>query len=266
MTESALVQFSAHSKSRELKPAQQVKLLLGYLVVRLLFPAISLAQYLTASDNLLGATDENRLFPKDALDHWMPTKGSKHTPEERVKFMATYIDYATATGASAISFDAFMAAVLGAAPAETPTAPAAAATPPSPPPLPPAAATPAPVQPVQPVQPPPAAAPVDPTIPQVQVGISPAERAKAVEYLNLGSAVGGVAVGDPLLNWVVDCCGGKLHVDVVNGEPRPSVDIYFERGGEVIADMPVDTLCTDILNNYVLRGKDATIAVEIKLQ
>ena len=187
MTESALVQFSAHSKSRELKPAQQVKLLLGYLVVRLLFPAISLAQYLTASDNLLGATDENRLFPKDALDHWMPTKGSKHTPEERVKFMATYIDYATATGASAISFDAFMAAVLGAAPAETPTAPAAAATPPSPPPLPPAAATPAPVQPVQPVQPPPAAAPVDPTIPQVQVGISPAERGD----------LGGLARGRP---------------------------------------------------------------------
>ena len=260
MTEPASVLFAAHCKARDLKPAQQVKLVLGYLVVRLLFPHITFADYLTASDRLLGATDENRLFPKDALDHWMPTKGSKFPPEDRIKFMTTYIDYAASAGEAALSFDEFLAAMQPSAvspPAVSP--PAAAAPPPAP------AAAPAAAPPVPPVSPSPVApVPVDASLPVVILQISADERRRAAEYFALGSSVGGVPIGESLLSWLIDCYEGKLHVDVVNGEPRPSVDIYFERNGEVVADMPVDTLCTDIINNYVIRGATAAFAVQIE--
>ena len=270
MTDSTvLTEFKTHCKSRDLKPAQQVKLMLGYLSVHALFPHIALSDFLVASDKFAGATEENRLFPKDALDHWMPTKGSKYTPDERVKFMATYIEYCHLAGPAAMSFDAFLAAMVPPADVATTVTPAAPTTvTPVAPTTPVAPVVPEPpVTPVAPVVP---AAPVTPVAPVVPVPamtfdllISAADRKKASEYLSLGGAVGGVAVGDTLLSWTVPGHNGLLHVDVINGEPRPSVDIYFEAGGQVVADMPPDTTGTDIVRAYVIRGEGGEFAVDI---
>lgn len=275
----ALAALAAHSKARDLKPAQQVKLVLGYLVIRLLFPSITFADYLVAADRLIGATDANRLFPKDALDHWCPTKGSQWPPEERLRFMAAYIDYATATGPEALSLDGFLSAVIP--PDATQTAPPAEQPPAQPPPQPAVVAQPeAPVNPstVVPASAIPSGPPATtqttllPETPGLQPSaealpfklvIERAHRTQANQYFAMPTAVGGVPLGQSLLSFDLDGHGGKLHVDVGNGEPRPYIDIYFERGGEVVADRPADNTITEIVGTYVIRGIGGEYAVEI---
>lgn len=125
--------LKAHAKAHKITPGQQVNLLIYYLGLRMLFPEITFAQYLERTLLVAGATDENRQFPKDALDHHCPSKGSAWSPDERVDMMLTYLELCQILAAEggSLPFDAFLAT----------EAPYYKANPPAPPPPAPAAAS-----------------------------------------------------------------------------------------------------------------------------
>lgn len=84
--------FDAHVKTHKPTPGQQVNLLIYFLGLRLLLPRITLEEYLQGALRVAGATEENMLFPKDALDKFCPSKGSEWEPVERVEMMLTYLN------------------------------------------------------------------------------------------------------------------------------------------------------------------------------
>lgn len=271
----ALAVLAAHVKTRKTTPAQQVQLVLGYLVIRVLFPEITLAAYLERSDALAGATDENRLFPKDALDHWCPNKGSVWSPKDRLKYMGTYIDYcdnARTTGESPVSFNDFLTAVLGDQPAGAPPPASAAA---DPPPASPAVVA-APAEPsLSPPSgavtlppgftPPPAAAPAEVQGNPCAITLKRADVAKIAEYFALPSAVGGVPVGETLWTHLEETPQGQLRIDIVNSEPRPGIDMYLVRGGAVFADLPPNNVATTIVGQYTLLiPNEPALLIDIK--
>jgi hypothetical protein len=268
----ALAVLAAHVKTRKTTPAQQVQLVLGYLVIRVLFPEITLASYLERSDALAGATDENRLFPKDALDHWCPNKGSVWSPKDRLKYMGTYVDYcdnARTTGETAVSFNDFLQLVLGDLPAGSPPPSPAAADPP------PAAAT-APAEPslappTGAVTLPPGFVPAAPEeIPSnpgnpCPITLKRADVAKIAEYFSLPSSVGGVPVGDTLWGHIEETPQGQLRIEVINSEPRPGIDMYLVRNGAVYAELPPNNTAESIVGQYTLLiPNEPALLIDIK--
>jgi hypothetical protein len=152
--------FEAHVKTHKVTPGQQVNLLIFYLGLRLLLPKITLAEYLEGSLRVAGATKDNLLFPKDALDHHCPNKDSAWEPKERVELMKTYlslVEIASQEGwlESAPPFTQFLATEAPLYKGQT-------------------AAPPAPEVPATPVLPTVVASPVPPVQPGVQVPEAPA--------------------------------------------------------------------------------------------
>lgn len=253
--------LAQHAKEFGLKPGQQVHILTTFLTVRIMFPELTLPQFLERAPALYGANDENRLNPKDAMDHWCPTKGSQWPPEKRITLMATYCDYLAGNPpAPVFTLNEALAFVLGDK--------AAAATPP------PAAAPPQVQPPTAPLPPPPvqtvdASVPTMPAIPEppavaaapvltpppggsvpiIPVGAQQLEavvrltaddRRKANEYLAMTAPIGTVALGKQLVETVTDMGTFVLHVDVVNAQPSPFVDLFCrDKSGTVdpIAEM-----------------------------
>lgn len=256
MSSAALL--AQHAKEYGIKPGQQVHLLTTFLTVRILFPELTLAQYLERAPALYGANDENRLNPKDALDHWCPTKGSQWPPEKRLALMATYCDYLAGNPpAPVLTLNEAIAYILGdaaaAAAAPSPATPPAAVTPP--PVVPPTQTVDASVPPMPPVQAPPAAAaPPGAAVPIIPVGAQQLEavvkltadqRRKMTEYLAMTAPVGPVELGKQLVETVTDMGTFVLHVDVCNGQPKPFVDMFCrDKSGNPnpIADLPPQPL------------------------
>lgn len=84
--------FDTHVKTHKVTPGQQVNLLIYFLGLRLLLPKLTLTEYLEGALRVAGATKDNMLFPKDALDHYCPNKDSAWEPSERVDMMLTYLN------------------------------------------------------------------------------------------------------------------------------------------------------------------------------
>lgn len=102
--------LNAHAKANKITPGQQVNLLIYYLGLRMLFPEITFEQYLERTLLVAGATDANRQFPKDALDHHCPNKGGAWAPNERIDMMLTYLELCEILAADKLSlpFDDFL--------------------------------------------------------------------------------------------------------------------------------------------------------------
>ncbi len=101
--------LAAHAVQYKLTPGQQVTLLLYYLAIRLMFPEITLDQFLVRSRQIVGATKENRQFPKDAIDHHCPNKDSQWEPKDRLKIMLTFLNLCDILGPTEqLSLDAFL--------------------------------------------------------------------------------------------------------------------------------------------------------------
>lgn len=81
-----------HVKAYALSPSQTVDVLLNYIVLRTMFPEVSLAFYLERYRRLVGADANNLKFPKTALDHYCPKKGSAWPPKLRTELMLRYVE------------------------------------------------------------------------------------------------------------------------------------------------------------------------------
>lgn len=107
--------FAAHAKAYGLKPGQQVNVLLLFVTVQTLFPEISLQQFLSRLPTYYQANDDNRLFPKAALDHHCPTAGSACPPAKRISYLLEYLAYVSRArlgNETIVSLDAFLTFVL----------------------------------------------------------------------------------------------------------------------------------------------------------
>lgn len=234
--------LAEHADARNLTPGARSTLLLTYLCVRHMFPDMSLPEFLKASDRVAGATKENRLSPKDAIDYHCPTKGSQWPPAKRLQVMLEYLDFCDSLPAHEgdMPLDTFLTAVLA------PAVPEESATPeetssvevqsqPEPQPQQPQVVTPVSPQPVSP-QPvslqlaaPPAAASPTALLPpgssttDVTLTVGTA-RARADQLLSQPAS--GTAIGDPMLQFHANCEQYLICLDITNGEPRPFVDVY----------------------------------------
>lgn len=103
--------WEQHCKAHKLTPGQAANVLLNYIILRMMFPEVSLAFYLDRYRVLAGADKDNRQFPKDALDHHCPSKGGAWPPPARVEVMLRYVevlDLLAATNQAVIGFDQFL--------------------------------------------------------------------------------------------------------------------------------------------------------------
>lgn len=278
--------LAQHAKEYGLKPGQQVNVMLTFLTVQTMFPELTLSQFLERAPALYGANDDNRLNPKDALDHWCPTKGSQWPPEKRLVLMTGYADYRAAlpAGAPAMTLDQTIAIMLGdATPPPTPVAaPAQADTPVetvdrSVPPMPPVETPPTAAPPVEAPATPAATSSPGQQVPVIPVGsqqfeavlqLTNEERATANAALASSEPLPSVGLGQAILSTVRDMSSFTLHVDVVNAQPRPFVDIYCrsktDPGGQPIGELPPQQVAK-IEGQYqvLIAGMNSVVQVNI---